>query len=888
MERVLKQTPFKSVVILVLLFLCSAQSSFATTVTIPFDDDMVIGARAIVRGKVGVIESSFDEQSGRIYTYITVKVQEVLKGQIAVRKIVLKELGGQVGDKINLVYGNPQFKKGERVLLYLDTWADGSLRTYQMFLGKFNIVNDPITGEDFAVRSSPDENTTVLKQHLHGHNVPGESTERQTLPRYLRMIRNRLAANWERSVQFDAQYYANKPFITEPAEYRSIAESGDINPNYTFLGPYRFFEPDNGQPVAVTLNPNPSGEQGVPQVTLNSADVAAAGGAWSNVQGCALQTSFTGSLNQCYLGSGIPGIHVVSNNCDGRNGASAGCASILAWGGVSLTGFGTKVINGTSFTQTVQGFVSMNPWANCSFGNSCNVREILTHEIGHALGLGHSQFNDATMAAFAHFDGRCASIRTDDVNGICAIYPGSGGGPGQLTVTTSSLAAGTVGTSYNQSLSASGGTQPYGWSLVAGLGTLPAGLSLSGAGVISGTPTTAGTSNFTVKVTDNVAATAQKALSIIVSPAGGGGALNSQFVSQTVPTSVQPGQTFDSTLRFLNTGTQGWSGSAYFFASQNPALNQTWGGNGVSLFGFVALPGQVLEVTFTATAPITPGTYSFQWQMYENGGVGFFGQMSTNVSVQVGSAPPPTSGTDTIGLYNPNGGAFFLRNSNNGGIANLAFAYGPASLGFVPLVGDWNGDGVNTIGLYDPANGGFFLRNSNTGGMADAAFNYGPGGLGFIPLAGDWDGDGVVTIGLYNPAQGAFFLRNSNTGGIADISFAFGPAGLGFIPIVGDWNGDGTDTIGLYDPANGGFFLRNSNTSGIANISFSYGPAGLGFKPLVGDWNADGITTIGLYDPAHAGFFLRNSNNGGLADITLTYGPAGLGFVPILGDWDGL
>src|SRR4030095_9511176 len=157
MERVGKETSFKSLIILVLIFLCSAQSSFATTVTIPSDDDMVVGARAIVRGKVGTIESSFDEQSGRIYTYITVKVQEVLKGQIAVRKIVLKELGGQVGDRINLVYGNPQFKKGERVLLYLDTWADGSLRTYQMFLGKFNIVNDPVTGEDFALRSSPDE-----------------------------------------------------------------------------------------------------------------------------------------------------------------------------------------------------------------------------------------------------------------------------------------------------------------------------------------------------------------------------------------------------------------------------------------------------------------------------------------------------------------------------------------------------------------------------------------------------------------------------------------------------------------------------------------------------------------------------------------------------------
>ena len=246
-------------------------------------------------------------------------------------------------------------------------------------------------------------------------------------------------------------------------------------------------------------------------------------------------------------------------------------------------------------------------------------------------------------------------------------------------------------------------------------------------------------------------------------------------------------------------------------------------------------------------------------------------------------------GTDTPGLYDPANAAFFLRNSNSGGIADITFTYGPAGLGFKALVGDWNGDGVDTIGLYNPAGAAFFLRNSNTGGNADITpFTYGPAGAGFIAIAGDWDGDGVDTIGLYDPANAGFFLRNSNTGGVADITFTYGPAGLGFIPIVGDWNGDGTDTIGLYDPANAAFFLRNSNSGGIADITFTYGPAGLGFIPIVGDWNGDGIDTIGLYGPSNAAFFLRNSNSGGIADITFTYGPSGLGFIPMVGDWDGL
>ncbi|HLI63990.1 MAG TPA: Ig domain-containing protein, partial [Terriglobales bacterium] len=72
---------------------------------------------------------------------------------------------------------------------------------------------------------------------------------------------------------------------------------------------------------------------------------------------------------------------------------------------------------------------------------------------------------------------------------------------GQVRILDSSLPAGTVGTAYSYSMSASGGTAPYVWSVTAG--TLPAGLKLSSQGVISGTPTTAGTSSFTVKVMDS-------------------------------------------------------------------------------------------------------------------------------------------------------------------------------------------------------------------------------------------------------------------------------------------------------------------------------------------------------------------------------------------------
>jgi len=86
----------------------------------------------------------------------------------------------------------------------------------------------------------------------------------------------------------------------------------------------------------------------------------------------------------------------------------------------------------------------------------------------------------------------------------------------QLAVTTATLSAGLIGTGYNQTLAAAAGVTPYSWSLTSG--TLPAGLSLSTGGVISGTPTAAGTFSFTVTVTDSEtpAVSASQALTITI------------------------------------------------------------------------------------------------------------------------------------------------------------------------------------------------------------------------------------------------------------------------------------------------------------------------------------------------------------------------------------
>ncbi|MFB3882651.1 MAG: S8 family serine peptidase, partial [Armatimonadota bacterium] len=57
----------------------------------------------------------------------------------------------------------------------------------------------------------------------------------------------------------------------------------------------------------------------------------------------------------------------------------------------------------------------------------------------------------------------------------------------------------------------------------------------------------------------------------------------------------------------------------------------------------------------------------------------------------------------------------------------------------------------DTVGVYTSGNGLFYLRHFSSTGYADVSFRYGPAPSTWLPIAGDWDGNGTDTIGLYNP-----------------------------------------------------------------------------------------------------------------------------------------
>jgi len=105
-------------------------------------------------------------------------------------------------------------------------------------------------------------------------------------------------------------------------------------------------------------------------------------------------------------------------------------------------------------------------------------------------------------------------------NGIAGLVTGSSGGGNTVTVTSPGNQTGTVGTAVSLQIhatdSASGQTLTYSAT------GLPAGLSISSSGLISGTPTTAATSNVTVKATDTTGASGSASFTWTISTSGGG------------------------------------------------------------------------------------------------------------------------------------------------------------------------------------------------------------------------------------------------------------------------------------------------------------------------------------------------------------------------------
>jgi len=159
----------------------------------------------------------------------------------------------------------------------------------------------------------------------------------------------------------------------------------------------------------------------------------------------------------------------------------------------------------------------------------------------------------------------------------------------QLCLSSGASPAGAVGTNYSVQLAGSGGVPPYTWSVVSG-STLPAGLSLSTAGVLSGTPlaTAGGTTNVAIQMKDS-------------------GAPISVSASQALGISIgaSPAIVFSGAMPATAYNNQAWTGSA---AASGGAGALTYTLNSGALPAGLSPNSAIGAVTGTISAA---GTYSF-------------------------------------------------------------------------------------------------------------------------------------------------------------------------------------------------------------------------------------------------------------------------------------
>lgn len=136
-----RATRFLTVAILALGIL-GATAATATTVQKFSLQDLTKKSEAIVMAKV---EDAYAvrEANGEVYTYVTLRVTDSVKGMKGATTVTVRQLGGRVDNIESIVPGMPSFRKDEEVVLFL-TARDGAGYPWVMGLqqGKYTVVTD--------------------------------------------------------------------------------------------------------------------------------------------------------------------------------------------------------------------------------------------------------------------------------------------------------------------------------------------------------------------------------------------------------------------------------------------------------------------------------------------------------------------------------------------------------------------------------------------------------------------------------------------------------------------------------------------------------------------------------------------------------------------------
>jgi hypothetical protein len=253
--------------------------------------------------------------------------------------------------------------------------------------------------------------------------------------------------------------------------------------------------------------------------------------------------------------------------------------------------------------------------------------------------------------------------------------------PAALSITTAPpLFAGTVGIPYSQPFSAAGGTPPYTWSILSGD---TGGLTLDAStGTLHGTPQTAGTFTFVVKVADSVGAIASQSFSVVVNapvlsiavssalPPGAVGIAYNQSLSATAVGGTPPyqwsviggglvgggppapGLTFSANALTIS-GTPSIQGTFTFILrvtdsngqTASKSLSITIAPPGLSITTNSQLPDGSLNAAYTATLAAQGGAPPYTWSA-----VGLPNGLSINSSSGAITGVPAAAGSFAIAI----------------------------------------------------------------------------------------------------------------------------------------------------------------------------------------------------------------------------------------------
>ena len=171
----------------------SLQSAQATTM-VPLSIEQIVDiSNIVVKGTVTEVWTEPDPKTNSIWTFAQVEVQEVLKGHNQTRVVIIEQPGGEFGERKTTVEGVARFSVGEEGYFFVEELDSGRMISTGMFQGKFNIILDPYSRQELAIRFPVHPNRTFDHRFIP---LPPEK-ERIAVDAFEQRIDTQIKRGWD-------------------------------------------------------------------------------------------------------------------------------------------------------------------------------------------------------------------------------------------------------------------------------------------------------------------------------------------------------------------------------------------------------------------------------------------------------------------------------------------------------------------------------------------------------------------------------------------------------------------------------------------------------------------------------------------------------------------